>query len=150
MSNDERFHYVACGLSNVWLVNGVTKRATQEGGSFHIDQINELHKAIGMSLIEQASPLRPDEFRFLRTEVGLSRRNLGTVLGVSAETIKKWESAENPIQKASDAWLRNLYLSHIHHDEIRDLIKQINLGEKLEKEICLSKTPQGWAQENCA
>jgi len=41
-------------------------------------------------------------------------------------------------------------LSHIHHDEIRDLIKQINLGEKLEKEICLSKTPQGWAQENCA
>lgn len=143
-----KFHYVACGLPNVWLQGGVAQRETSDGAVFHIEQIRELHEAIGMALVQKASLLTPDEFRYLRAETGLSRRNLGQILGVSPETIKKWESGENTIPKASDAWLRNLYLLHIHHEEVRDLITRINQGERQELDICLSKTEFGW--KDCA
>ena len=144
MSTKKRFHYTACGLPDVWLANGFTVRQTSEGEAFHIDQVKDLHQAIGLSIVEKEGLLTSDEFRFLRTEMCFSRRSLGELLDISGETIKKWESGENDIQKTADACLRNLYLHHIHNDTVKALISSINSHERQETKICLSKTTQGW------
>ncbi len=147
---DQLFHYVACGLSNVWLKGGVSERDTAKGAVFHVEQVKELHNVIGLSLVNKTSMLSPDEFRFLRTEMNFSRKNLGEALGVSWETIKKWESGDNALPKMADAWLRQLYLSHKENREMRDLIMHINALEKDELNLCLNKTSQGWSDSRCA
>lgn len=149
-NNENLFHYVACGLSNVWLNGGVSTRDTPNGSVFHVTKVKELHNAIGLNLVNKKGLLNPDEFRFLRTEMNFSRKNLGEILDVSQETIKKWESGENPIQKTSEAWLRHLYLKQLQHDDVRDLITEINTQEKQELKICLAMTSQGWKGEECS
>ena len=138
------FHYKACGLPNVWLANGYTIRKTAEGEVFHIEHIKDLHEAIGLSLVKKEEKLTPKEFRFLRTEMKLSRAMLGEAFENSSETVKKWEQGDNPITKPVDVCLRYLYLSHIHNNEIKDLIESINKAEKEELTICLQKSTQGW------
>lgn len=144
MNTENLFHYVACGLPNVWLSNGFSERETPEGKAFHIEQVKDLHQAIGLSLVKKVGRLTSDEFRFLRTEMCFSRKSLGELLDISPETIKKWELKENNIQKTADACLRDLYLNHIHNDTVKTLISEINHEEREETKIFLSKTSQGW------
>lgn len=103
------FHYVACGLDTVYLVNGYEEIDTLDGKGFQIEDIKGLHAAIGHEIISQPGGMNGDEFRFLRTELNLSRKALASLLGLSFETIKKKESGENPIGKLEDAVLRLLY-----------------------------------------
>lgn len=103
------FHYVACGLNTVYLVNGYEEIDHPEGKGFQIEDIKGLHVAIAHEIISQPSGMNSDEFRFLRTELNLSRKALASLLGLSFETIKKKESGENPIGKLEDAVLRLLY-----------------------------------------
>lgn len=103
------FHYVACGLNTVYLVNGYEEFDTPEGKGFRIEDIKGLHAAIAHEIISQASIMSGDEFRFLRAELNMSRKALASLLGLSFETIKKKESGENPIGKLEDATLRLLY-----------------------------------------
>ncbi len=144
MKSEKLFRYAASGLPDVWLAGGVTERTTQNGTVFHIDQVKDLHQAIGLNLVQKEGILTPDEFRFLRTEMHFSRRNLAELMDVSGETIKSWESGKSDIRKMADACLRNLYLDHIHNDKIRSLISKINHEERQAVKLCLSKTTQGW------
>lgn len=147
------FHYVACGLSNVWLENGYTEGVSSAGKPiFHIEDVKGLHKAIALSLVEKDTLLSGDEFRFLRSEVKLTRKSLAGVIGYSEETIKKWESGENPIQKIADMTLRNLYLeSQNKASVVRDLLEKINHLEKKETEFFFKEGGSGWeAEKKCA
>ena len=149
------FHYVACGLSNIWLENGYRITKLPNGSeSFEIDHIKELHDAIGNSLIQKSSILNGDEFRFIRSEMRLSRKSLGELLGRSDEAIKKWESGENPIPKAEDTILRKLYSEHQRKEDktVKELVSLINQHEKREaKELCFIEKDSQWEQESkCA
>lgn len=148
------FHYVACGLPNVWLANGYTETIDDNGKAFfNITGIRELHTAIAHSLTAKENTLTGAEFRFLRSEMKMSRNTLADLLGLSAETIKKWESGENPIAKLADANLRKLFLElQRENGEIRALLLQIKDLERQERKLCFTETSHGWkAQvEQCA
>lgn len=126
------FHYVACGLSNVWLVNGVTKTTVADETFFSVENPKELHRVIGFDLTRKHSPLCGDEIRFLRTEMAMSRKSLADQLGCSAEAIKKWESGENTIPKTTDAILRGMFVEfHNESSSVRSLIETINNAERM-------------------
>lgn len=147
------FHYVACGLHNVWLANGYTEGVNSEGKPmFHVENVKGLHKAIGLSLVEKDTLLTGDEFRFLRNEIKLTRKNLAAVLGISEETIKKWESGENPIQKTSDIMLRNLFLENQNMASVvRGLLEKINHLEKKDTEFFFKEGRGEWGPDKkCA
>lgn len=149
----DRFHYVACGLSNVWLENGYTEGVSSDGKPvFHVEDIKGLHEAIAFSLVEKDTLLSGDEFRFLRSEIKLTRKSLAGIIGCSEETIKKWESGENPIQKIADMALRNLYLeSRNKASVVRDLLEKINHLEKKHTEFSFKDGAKGWeAEKKCA
>lgn len=126
------FHYVACGLANVWLVNGFTQKESDGKLFFSVENPKELHKVIGFDLVKKNAALDGDEVRFLRTEMAMSRNSLAEMLGCSAEAIKKWESGENKIQKTSDAALRGLFIQ-FHHEQsgIREILETINHDERV-------------------
>lgn len=130
----ELFHYVACGLPNVWLENGYEVHEGPRGRTFKIHKLEELHDAIGMAVVEKEEPLTGDEVRFLRTELSMSRKALGVNLGYSPETIKKWESGENSIQKSADILLRILYREYHNEDgPVRGLVEAVNDMEREER-----------------
>lgn len=144
------FHYVACGLNNIWLENGYTIHKSVNGGeSFHIEDIKGLHIAIARTLTEKESVLANDEIRFIRTELAMSRKALGELLGISPETIKKWESGENAIPKASDALLRRLFLeNHDGDGTVRMLLDTINrIENEMNKVLRFKETKDGWVNE---
>lgn len=147
------FHYVACGLKNVWLVDGFSEGLANDGTPvFHVEDVKGLHKAIGLSLVEKDALLTGDEFRFLRNEVKLTRKSLAGVLGISDETIKKWESGENAIHKTSDFALRTLFLeSQDAEGKVRGLLDRINHLEKKDTEMHFKEGAKGWESEKqCA
>lgn len=147
------FHYVASGLSNVWLENGYQETEMSDGSvGFKIDNIKDLHTAIGRALVRKETLLSGDEFRFLRSEVRMSRKNMGDFLGLSDETIKKWESGENAVHKASDAAIRSLFLESLKESSnIKNLLELINHIEKKQQELRFKDTAAGWCEDRyCA
>ena len=74
-----------------------------------------LHLAIGRWLIGQPRELTGAEFRFLRTEMDLSQRLLGQLLGVTDQAIAKWEKArQRPVaNKSAERLLRVDYSNSI-------------------------------------
>lgn len=149
----DQFHYVACGLSNVWLANGYTIGMTRDGQpAFQVEDIEGLHRAIAFSLAEKDTLLKGDEFRFLRGELKLTRKSLAQILAYSEETIKKWESGENPVHKTADISLRNIYLeSHNRSSPVRELLEKINHLEKRDTEFLFKENSDGWtAEKKCA
>ena len=51
-------HYRACGLEDVYLLNGFEWEDTEHGRAVTIHNIEGLHNAIGMTIILQQRPIR--------------------------------------------------------------------------------------------
>ena len=78
------YHYTESGLDHIWLEDGFTlENHPNYGELVSIWNARGLHLAIGRWLIGQPRRLTGAEFRFLRTEMDLSQRLLGQLLGVT-------------------------------------------------------------------
>ena len=106
------YQYRQCGLDHVYLVNGYERANTKYGESIRIHDIDGLHRAIGMYLIERKRPLTGAEVRFIRHELDLSQRGLGALLDKSGQTVARWEKGEVQIDGTAERLLRLLYKNH--------------------------------------
>lgn len=148
-------HYVACGLPNVYLKNGYEETDTPSGKVFKIKDLKGLHHAIAMGLVKSDAPLTSDEFRFLRTELGLSRTTLAGYFGLSSEAIKKKESGENPIRRIEDIALRQIYAeAKSENSSLSRIFEKIGI---MERELAHAKrnenarlTEHGWEVSEAA
>ena len=105
----EPYHYFESGLDTIYLLNGVSETTTDYGPMVHIDNINGLHRAIGLHIVEKEEPMSGPEFRFLRKQMGLSQAELAKDLGVSDQTVANYEK-ENTRLGPADALMRACYL----------------------------------------
>jgi len=105
-------HYTACGLDDVYLVNGFT-RETVDGEEFiTIENIDGLWKAIGLHLVDtRRKVLAPKEIRFLREHMDLTQAELGAKLRVTDQTVARWEKGETDMPGSADLVLRILFLA---------------------------------------
>ena len=111
MPDGEPLHYTACGLDDVYLVNGFTRELVDGEEYLTIEDLDGLWKAIGLSLMSR-KVLAPKEIKFLRDHMGLTQAQLGARLRVSDQTIARWEKGETqPIPGAADLVLRVLFLA---------------------------------------
>jgi putative zinc finger/helix-turn-helix YgiT family protein len=60
-------------------------------------KIEVLHVMLARMVAAKKAKLMPEEIRFLRTYLGLSSKMLANTLGVSAETVSRWESTKGPM-----------------------------------------------------
>lgn len=126
-------HYTECGLQNVWLKNGFTRRKSPCGEAIAITDRDGLHRAIGEDVVHNRPRLAGDEVRFLRKEMGLSQKALADCLGCDAQTVANWEKDKIEIGQASDVIVRVLYLEYTNSGKqagIRELIERINEMER--------------------
>ncbi len=122
--HDKKYHYVECGLDDVYLVNGFERTKSARGTSIAIRDIDALHRAIGESLCLKKKDLTGKEFRFLRREMLMSQSTLAHLLDVGEQTVHRWETGKASIPKAAEALLRLMYRDE-PNSRVRDQLNRI-------------------------
>ena len=121
--NDERYHYLECGLDDVYLVNGFERFETARGASIAIKEIDKLHQAIGEHLCRHKKELSGKEIRFLRGEMLMSQEMLAKLLNVKEQTVHRWETEKVRMPRATEWLIRLLYMNRV--PSVRDRLKRI-------------------------
>ncbi|MEY4725416.1 MAG: hypothetical protein RLZ36_43 [Pseudomonadota bacterium] len=125
------FHYTACGLDNVWLANGYKVKATRHGNAVAVNDVDGLHKLLTQTLIEKSSRLSGKEFRFLRTQLGLSQEALAAMLDFSENAVSLWERKDT-VPAVCDQWLRMSVLAKLEgNTKLSDAIARTQAVHKL-------------------
>lgn len=151
----ENHRYVESGLANVVLVGVEVRRCKNCGETVvSIPRVEDLHCTIAMTLIRDRGRLVPAEIRFLRKWLGWSGVDFANHMGVTPETVSRWESAENPKPMGGTAE-RLLRLAVAHGQPIDqypiDMLTKIS-DDQADKSPLLAMKPQssGWVPTNIA
>jgi putative zinc finger/helix-turn-helix YgiT family protein len=103
----ENVRYDACGLPGVTLMGVEVSRCPQCGEyEVAIPQIDDLHKAIAQAVIRKTSRLDAAEIRYLRKYLGWSGVDFATHMGMTPETISRWERGSELVGPVADRLLR--------------------------------------------
>jgi DNA-binding transcriptional regulator YiaG len=148
LKKEAPYHYSECGLDNIYLSNGFEFIKTPRGRAVSINNIDGLHKAIGKFLITSKKELNGEDIRFLRHELLMSQKTLAHLLGVTEQSVLRWENGKTTIPKPSETLLRLLYHDHLHNREnsLSRMLKAIaNMENELsETPIYFKDTNKGW------
>lgn len=139
--------YRECGLDDVWLANGFRVEKTPYGEAVSIDDLADLHRLIGRCLVQKPGKLSAKEFRFLRTELNLSQKKLGELLGADAQAIARWERGVSDVPGPSDRLIRVLYMECVEEKNasIRELVERINqLDEQESRQLRFEHEDDDW------
>lgn len=121
--------YVTGGLPHVEL-HGVEVRQCEACGNeeLAIPRIGQLHRLLANTFVRQARMLAPIEIRFLRKHVGLSTGDFAEIMGVSRETVSRWETGANAMGATADRLLRLVVISHEPTESyaVEDLLRSLN------------------------
>lgn len=112
-----------------------------------IPHLEELHRAISLHLVRQSRRLQGTEVRFLRKWLGWSGQDFARHMGVSAETVSRWENEREPIGGTSDRLLRLMVLfERPAPDYSLDRLADINdaAGAPPTEPARFAPTPDGW------
>ena len=111
--------YTEAGLSNVTLLDVELRRCSRCGEQELVTpRVDDLHRAIARTLSRQIAPLMPEAVRFLRKWLGLTSHQLARVMGVSRETVCRWERVEAPcrLTPPADRLLKLVAAQHARAD----------------------------------
>jgi DNA-binding transcriptional regulator YiaG len=139
------YHYTESGLKNVWLVNGYREEATPYGKGVAIENVDGLHKAIGLSLAKEKPTLTGTEFRFLRKELGLSQARLAQWWGYDAQSVANWEK-RGKVPKIADRFIRAIYLEKVSgNPSVVEIVERLSDMDRQEKQrLTFKETTRGW------
>jgi DNA-binding transcriptional regulator YiaG len=100
------FRYTECGLDNV-LVEGLDAVVDDDDEEvITIPNINGLHKAIALGIVQKTAGLNGKELRYLRTELGMTQAQLGDVVHREPLTISRWERGEDALDSNAETIIR--------------------------------------------
>ncbi|MBX9709226.1 MAG: hypothetical protein K2X61_14985 [Caulobacteraceae bacterium] len=125
MKADDPLHYTACGLDNIYLVSGFQRRIVAGEEYVSVKDAEDLHKAIALSLARKKL-LAGKEIRFLRKFLDYTQSDLGEWLGISDQSVARYEKDKNVMDAATSYVLRLLVLGKVSgcvnvHDELERL-----------------------------
>jgi len=125
-ANDETmipYHYLGCGLDDVYLANGYEIHNTDYGKGVRIKNLDELHDAISRYLVQFKKNLKGNEIRFLRHQMDVTQTELAQLMGCSSQTIARYEKEQSKFCGPADRMLRVLVEDHLQHNgSARDLL----------------------------
>jgi len=143
------YHYVQCGLDNVWLINGFEIIETEYGQSVRIDRADELDITIAAHLTEKPAPLTGPEFRFLRQQLDMSQKRIGELMGKEAQTVAIWEKG-GALNKDVDFLIRHIYRQVVLNErrtyiEMVDRLNHLDRVENAER-LEFKEMSDGWTR----
>lgn len=146
------YHYTDSGLDNVYLINGYSEHETPYGRAVSIENLDGLHEAIAGGLLKATKPLNGAELRFLRHELDLSQKRLAQFLGMSEQSVARWEKKRShPIEPMADRIVRLIYAECKQGaSEVLDLVKHLAEADHNEAaKIKVEKLDHAWRLKEC-
>jgi putative zinc finger/helix-turn-helix YgiT family protein len=150
---DKPYEYKECGLDNI-LIIGINQFECKKCNEFFVSipKVEELHQAIGRGLCCKKSLLTKKEIKYLRKELHMKAKNLANALGVTAETLSRWENGRTHISEAQDRLLRTFYMMYasehaekVLHQDVVKFFSDMPLSRKELQRIPKMKfTPADW------
>lgn len=146
----EDYRYDESGLSNVVLVGVEVRHCAACGRVPVIQGIEGLHRALARCIIEQDARLDGEQVRFLRSYLGWRAVDFAKIMGVTKESVSRWENDHEPIGGAADRALRLLVLtqkpvSDYTPERFAEILESIQ-DEHGRRAMRLERQPGGWAQ----
>lgn len=120
--NAEPFHYKMSGLDDVYLLNGFKIHNTPYGSGVTVERTDDLHKAIGLYLIKNRKVLGPKDFKFLRKTMKITQDDLAECLGVTSQTVARYEKGQTEIPGPADRLTRFVFALHLIPEKDRTRI----------------------------
>ena len=108
--------YIESGLDNVTLKDVVMYRCSCGHEMLEISNIEGLHRAIGLTLIQQKTLLTAPEIKYLQIEMGLKGKELAEIMGVTKVAVSRWINGKSDIDKSCDRMLRLIYLRKLEKE----------------------------------
>jgi putative zinc finger/helix-turn-helix YgiT family protein len=147
----ENYRYLASGLANVTLMNVEVRRCGSCGDhEVVIPHIEALHKALAAAIVKRTSRMTGHEVKFLRKQLGYSGVDFATLIGVSAETISRWENGKERMRPSAEKLLRLLV---VHQQPIRnyplETLSRV-LSDSAPKPIGLRVKNESWVEQALA
>jgi len=108
---DQPYHYNESGLDVTLL--GIPQYLCDSCGASYasISNVQKLNRVIGNFVCERRKALlRPEEIKFLRKDLQLKAKELAQTLGVTPQTVSRWENGKAEIGEAHDRLLRSIYM----------------------------------------
>ena len=142
------YHFTDGGLRNVWLTNGYIEHDTKYGKGVSFQDLDGLTKAICMALVKKPGKLTGSEFRYIRSNMLLSQKSLGELMGYGEQAVAKWEKS-GKIPKAVEYFLRSLYIAKNNGSQkVCSMIDTINLIERIANtRIIVSEKSKKWVSK---
>jgi putative transcriptional regulator len=101
--------YDESGLEGITLVNVPIYRCPVDGDvTVAVPRMAELHRLIALELARKPTSLAGREIRFLRKHLGYSGQDFAARLGVTPETMSRWENEQTPFGGSAERLLRML------------------------------------------
>lgn len=123
----EPLHYTACGLPNVYLTSGYQAREVNGERYVSVHDVEDLHQAIALYLTTQKKELTGAEVRFIRKYLDLTQRELGNFLGVSDQSVARYEKGKSALEGAEDMVLRLLVQNQVKGClDVREVIERLH------------------------
>jgi putative zinc finger/helix-turn-helix YgiT family protein len=103
----ENYSYAASGLPYVTLV-GVEVRRCKACGEHEVvlPRVEQLHRALALAVIGKRARLTAAEVRYLRKQLGWSGAAFARHMGVTPESVSRWENDREPMGPVADRLLR--------------------------------------------
>jgi putative transcriptional regulator len=141
----ERYQYRECGLDNIWLHGGV-RLEKEDGDEFlYIEDQDELHRVIALSIVERGDRMTGRELWFLRQELGLSQVQLARLIRQDVQAVARWEKGKSRLPGAADRLIRLLYLGHDRGTvDVHDLLQQLAETDAAPRDRVFEQANGGW------
>jgi transcriptional regulator with XRE-family HTH domain len=106
---EEPYHFVSCGLPNVYLV-GIRYFRCQCGQELaDIPALKQLMNLVGRDLVQGTSALSGPEIRFLRKRLGQRAADFARQIGLEPETLSRIENDHLQASERTDKLVRLYY-----------------------------------------
>lgn len=83
-------------------------RSYTAGEELSLRQLAGYQRRAARTILQDVQNVEPEVLRYARKALGLTQADLGALLGVSAETVSRWESGAEPFKPAIQLALAGL------------------------------------------
>lgn len=121
----ESFRYEPVAGLRVTLIGLTSYRDDNGHVAREIPALAGLHRALAGAVVRKRSRLAPAEIRYLRKSLGWSGRDFASYLGVTPESVSRWENGHDEMGPQADRLLR---LMAVNQQPIEDYALEILKG----------------------
>ena len=147
----ENYSYSASGLPYVTLV-GVEVRRCKACGEHEvvIPRIEQLHRALALAVIGKKARLTASEVKFLRKYLGWSGADFARHMGVTPESVSRWENEREQMTPVADRLVRLMIVTQAPVSDY-SLAGLVGLDEKPSPlRLRVESKQGGWSAETAA